>query len=49
MTSTWLIWILFAAYMVIAVVAGVEGNWPRALYFVSAGQISLAVMWMGAR
>jgi hypothetical protein len=37
---------LIVAYAVIALAAGWERNWPRALYFVGAIVISVAVLWM---
>ena len=47
MNSATLIWILFAAYMLIALVAACERNWARASYFICAGGISLSVLAMG--
>ena len=49
MISSWLIWLLIVQYVVIAVASACERNWPRCLYFVSAGLISLSVLWMSAR
>lgn len=40
---------LCVAYLVIAVTAGIERNWPRVLYFVCAAGISLAVLWMSEK
>ena len=37
---------LIVAYPAIMVVALLERNWPRALYFVGAILISVAVLWM---
>ena len=41
-----LIAVLVAQYLVIAVVAAVDRNWPRVLYFICAAGISVAVLWM---
>ena len=49
MISGWLIWFLFAQYVVIAAVSAWERNWPRCSYFIFAGGISLSVLWMGKR
>lgn len=46
MISTRLMLILIAFYVVIVIAAALERNWPRALYFVGAIVISVAVLWM---
>ncbi len=38
-----------AFYVVIAVLAGVERNWARVLYYLGALLITIAVLWMGFR
>ena len=45
-TSSALMLGLIAAYGVIAIVAACEQNWPRVLYWVSAGLITTSVLWM---
>lgn len=47
MISTHLMLGLIAAYAVISLASLLERNWPRALYFVGAIVISVAVLWMG--
>ncbi len=37
---------LIVAYVVIACVFAFEGNWPKVLYWLSAGSITLSVLWM---
>lgn len=37
---------LILAYAMIAVLAGLEGNWPRAWYWLAAAQITTAVLLM---
>ena len=49
MISTGLMWLLIAAYGAIVLASAVERNWPRALYFVGAIVISVAVLWMTSR
>ena len=44
-TSSWLMLGLIAAYLVTAVVAACEQNWPRVLYWVAAGLITSSVLW----
>jgi drug/metabolite transporter (DMT)-like permease len=44
--STGLMLALIVAYAAIAVAALWEKNWPRALYFLGAIIISVAVLWM---
>ena len=46
MTSTTVMWILIGFYVIIAALAAWERNWPRVLYYLAAGLISLAVLWM---
>ena len=46
MHSGWMIWALIAQYVVIALASAWERNWPRCMYFISAGFISLSVLWM---
>jgi drug/metabolite transporter (DMT)-like permease len=38
--------LLIGIYAVITVTAAFERNWPRALYFIGAIVISVAVLWM---
>lgn len=45
MTSTGLMKLLVAEYVVIAVVCLVEGNWPRLLYWVCAAGLTVAILW----
>ena len=37
---------LIVVYVVLAVIFAFEGNWPRVLYWVSAGLITTSVLWM---
>lgn len=37
---------LIGVYLVIAVVAATEANWPRALYWVAAAVLTGSVLWM---
>ena len=37
---------LVVFYVVIAVVFAFEGNWPKVLYWISAGLITTSVLWM---
>lgn len=46
MMSTGMMLVLIVAYAGIAIAALFERNWPRALYFVGAIIISVAVLWM---
>lgn len=46
MTSTWFMVVMVIEYLIIAVAAGMEHNWPRFWYFVCAGGITLSVMAM---
>jgi drug/metabolite transporter (DMT)-like permease len=46
MLSTGMMILLIAIYGFITVAALFERNWPRALYFVGAIIISVAVLWM---
>lgn len=46
MISTLQMYVLIVAYLVIAATAAWERNFPRALYFVGATIISVAVLWM---
>ena len=45
MASTMLMQGLLIAYAVVAIVSACEGNWPRALYWISAFGITTAVLW----
>jgi len=45
--SSWLIRLLIAEYIVIAIVAACERRWPWSMYYVCAAGISVAVLWMG--
>ena len=45
MVSTKMMLVLIAQYAVICVLALCEGNHPRAMYFFSAGLISVSVLW----
>ena len=49
MTSTTMMVALILQYLVIAVAAACERNWPRVLYWLAAVQINLAVLWMMRR
>lgn len=44
-TSSLLMLGLIAEYVVIAMVAAYEQNWPRVLYWVAAGLITSSVLW----
>jgi hypothetical protein len=46
MISTGMMIALIIWYLGIAITAAIERNWPRALYFVGAIVISVAVIWM---
>ena len=46
MISRPLMLLLIVQYAVIALAATAERNWPRALYFMCAGGITVAVLWM---
>ena len=46
MMSSGVMLLLIAIYVVIVLLSAWERNWPRALYFVGAITISLAVLWM---
>lgn len=46
MMSTGLMLALIVIYAAITIAALWERNWPRALYFVGAIVISVAVLWM---
>ena len=46
MISKRLMHLLIVEYGVIAVTSAWERNWPRALYFLCAGGITVAVLWM---
>ena len=46
MMSTWLMVFLLVQYLIIAAVSAWERYWPRALYFLSAAGITVAVLWM---
>ena len=45
MTSTGMMLFLVGFYVLTAGVSGVEGNWPRVLYWLSAAGITTAVLW----
>jgi hypothetical protein len=45
MLSTTMMVALVGFYLVVAGVSGVEGNWPRVLYWISAAGITVAVLW----
>lgn len=45
MTSDWMMKGLLVTYLVISCVCVYEKNWPRALYWVSAGMITFSVLW----
>lgn len=49
MISTGLMIVLCVFYSVIVLAAVAERNWPRALYFIGAIVISVAVIMMGRR
>ena len=49
MTSTNMMIFLCLFYAGIVGAALLERNWPRAMYFVGAITITVAVMWMGRR
>lgn len=42
----WLLTVLIAEYVIIAVVYLVERDYPKALYFTGAIILSLGVLWM---
>lgn len=46
MTSTRIMLWLIVNYIVIAMLAAREGDWPRVLYYIAAALISVAVLWM---
>lgn len=43
--SSYMMMGLVGFYLVVAGVSGVEGNWPRVLYWISAAGITVAVLW----
>lgn len=45
MMSSYMMMGLVVFYVLVAGVSGVEGNWPRALYWLSAAGITVAVLW----
>jgi len=45
--STKLMLFLLVVYITTAIVSGLEKNWPRMLYWISAGMITISVIWMG--
>lgn len=45
MTSTNMMLGLIGFYLLTSIVSGVEGNWPRVLYWLSAAGITTAVIW----
>lgn len=45
MLSTWMMVALIAFYALVSLVSGIEGNWPRCLYWIGAGLITIAVIW----
>lgn len=49
MMSARLMIALGVAYVVIIATALLERNWPRALYFLGAVLITVAILWMGQR
>lgn len=46
MMSSWMMLVLILAYALIVGASAWEHNWPRALYFIGAITISIAVYWM---
>lgn len=49
MASTWLMYLLIAEYICIALAAAWERNWLRVLYYLGATLISVAVLGMSAK
>lgn len=47
MTSTNMMIGLIVFYVLTSIISGVEGNWPRVLYWLSAAGITTAVIWGG--
>lgn len=45
MTSSGMMIFLIGFYVLTSLVSGVEGNWPRVLYWLSAAGITTAVLW----
>lgn len=45
MTSTWIMYSFLGQYFICAVICLAEKNWPRALYWFSAGLLTIAVLW----
>lgn len=45
MTSGGMMIFLIGFYVLTSLVSGVEGNWPRVLYWLSAAGITSAVLW----
>lgn len=45
MNSDWMMKGLLITYFIISIVCLHERNYPRALYWVSAGMITFSVMW----
>lgn len=45
MTSTGMMSFLVVFYCATAIMSGLEANWPRVLYWVSAAGITSAVLW----
>lgn len=46
MASEWMMKALLVVYVLLAVVCGYEGNYPKALYWFSAGLITVSVLLM---
>lgn len=46
MNGDYLMQALIGAYLMIAIVSGFEGNWPRVLYWISASLLTISVLYM---
>lgn len=49
MVSTWMMIVLAVEYALIVLAAVYERNWSRALYFIGAILITVAILWMGRK
>ncbi len=45
MTSTWIMYGFLVQYFICAIVCLFEGNKPRAMYWASAGLLTISVLW----
>ena len=47
MISTKLMYLIMSIYFIIGLSSLLEKNWPRAMYWFAALQITFSVVWMG--